>query len=153
MSSSSRVRASQIRLPLYWALLFPDALSVLSRTLPCSFRCSPVLPQCSLTAPPCSLAAPPCSLAAPPCSLDAPSKAVLLRFLIETGNAQSLVRGKCNVYSFPELRATCDRLLTQASPLCSRAKAHFSHMLPQCSLILPRAPPQPLPIFSSPLCF
>ena len=39
------------------------------------------------------------------------------------GANHSIIGDAANIYSFPEPRATRDRLLTQASPLCSRAIA------------------------------
>ena len=48
------------------------------------------------------------------------------------------------IYRFSEPRATRDRMLTQASPLCSRANARFVHMLPYCSLCASScSPPTP----------
>lgn len=60
------------------------------------------------------------------------------------------------IYIYPELRATRDRLLIKASPLCSPANIRFVDMLSICSLmpVLSRAPStlaraslQPLPSF------
>ena len=72
---------------------------------------------------------------APPCSFGAPSKAALLPFSNESGNSQFGMY--IHIYSIPEPRPARGRPLTQASPLCSRAKARFVNMLPRCSLVLP----------------
>ena len=45
------------------------------------------------------------------------------------------------MYSFPEPRLICDRLLPQVSPFCSPAKARFGYILLRCSPLLPRCSP------------
>lgn len=121
-----------------------------------------LLPCCSLDAPSCSLVLPRCSLGALLCSLTAPFP--------DRKRQPAILSSGCIycIYSFPEPRLTRDQLLTQASPLCSPAKAYFVHLLPHCSpcslaarscsppcslhapSLLSRcslvAPPQPLPI-------
>ena len=60
-------------------------------------------------------------------------------FFMGTEPFHQFLRPTCllYIYSFPEPRPTRDLLLTQALPLCSRAKARFGYVLPRCSPMLP----------------
>lgn len=97
-----------------------------------------LLPCCSLDAPSCSLVLPRAPSLLPWCSSLLPHCS-LSRSKMTTRNPKFGVY-ILYIYSFPEPRLTRDQLLTQASPLCSPAKAYFVPILSICSLTAPHAP-------------